>query len=197
MHLFCTLCRRSCSLIPWYFGAPLIFLLTVVVLLWTSFSQRLLPQAASLSTLVPIAVHLGLSVAPCFLPTMCCALVISTFPRLLSLSLPNSSHPPSVPRVRDWSTVVASCHHSLSAWHQSVLAHVSGPLPDFPARASSLDCLFDSLTQILFDCASLHSRRRPGSRSRTRQPLWWNDACYHALVARNGSWRDFRRSGSR
>ena len=26
--------------------------------------------------------------------------------------------------------------------------------------------------------------------------LWWNDACYHALVARNGSWRDFRRSGS-
>ena len=27
-------------------------------------------------------------------------------------------------------------------------------------------------------------------------PFWWNDACYHALVARKGSWRDFRRSGS-
>ena len=40
------------------------------------------------------------------------------------------------------------------------------------------------------------ARRRPGSRPRTRQPLWWNDACYHALVARNGSWRDFRHSGS-
>ena len=32
--------------------------------------------------------------------------------------------------------------------------------------------------------------------SLAREPLWWNDACYHALVARNGSWRDFRRSGS-
>ena len=108
---------------------------------------------------------------------------------------PFSAHSP-LPRVHDWSTVVAACHHSLSTWRQSVLAHVSGPLPDFPVRASVLDSLFDSLTQILFDCASLHSRRRPESRPRTRQPLWWNDACYHALVARNGSWRDFRRSGS-
>ena len=41
-----------------------------------------------------------------------------------------------------------ACHHSLSAWHQSVLALVSGPLPDFPARASTLDSLFDSLTRI-------------------------------------------------
>ena len=94
------------------------------------------------------------------------------------------------------STVVASCHHSLSAWHQSVLAHVSCPLPDFPARASTLDSPFSSLTQILFDSASLRSRRRPTvSRPRTRQPLWWIDACYRALVARHGSWRDFRRSG--
>ena len=28
--------------------------------------------------------------------------------------------------------------------------------------------------------------------SRTKQLLWWNDACYHAFVARNGSWSDFR-----
>ena len=87
------------------------------------------------TTLVPIAVHSRLSVAPCFLPTTCCALAIST--------------------------------------------------------------LLHSLTQIPFDCASLCSRRRPTrSRPRTRPPLWWNDACCHALVARNGSWRDFRRSGS-
>ena len=57
----------------------------------------------------------------CFLPTTCCAPVTLTFTRLLSL--PNPFHPPSLLRVRDWSTVVASCHHSLSVWHQSVLAH--------------------------------------------------------------------------
>ena len=50
MHLFCPLCRRSCSLIPWYFGTLLISLLTVVVPFWTSFSQHLLFLAASLST---------------------------------------------------------------------------------------------------------------------------------------------------
>ena len=72
----------------------------------------------------------------------------------------------------------------------------SVPLPDFPERASVLDSLFDSFTRIPGGCASHQSRRRSGSRPRTRQPLWWNDACHHALVARNGSWRDFRRSGS-
>ena len=191
MHLFCPLCRRSCSLIPWCFGT-LPNPLTVLVPLWTSFSLRLFSQVASLSTLVPIAVHLRLSVASWFFSDhMLCS---------CHLDIPQASLPPysahSLPRVRDWSIVVAACHHNFSAWHQSVLAHVSGPLPDFFARASTLDSLFDSLTRILFDYASLHSRRRPGSRPRTRQPLWWNDACYHALVARNGSWRDFRRSGS-
>ena len=62
-------------------------------------------------------------------------------------------------------------------------------------RVLPLDSLFDSLPRILFD-ASLHSHLRFGSRPRTRQPLWWNDACFHPLVARNGSWCDFRRSGS-
>ena len=51
-HLFCPLCRRSCSLIPWFFGTSLIFPPTVVVLLWTSFSLRLPCQPPSLSTRV-------------------------------------------------------------------------------------------------------------------------------------------------
>ena len=38
--LFCLLCRRSCSLIPWCFGTLQISLLTVVVPLLTSFSQH-------------------------------------------------------------------------------------------------------------------------------------------------------------
>ena len=64
MHLFGPLCRRSCSLIPWCFATLPIFQPIVVVPLWTSFSRRLLSQAASLSTLVPIAVHLSASLLP-------------------------------------------------------------------------------------------------------------------------------------
>ena len=95
MHLFCLMCRRSCSLIPWFFGTLLIFLPTVVVLLWTSVSLRLLSQPASLSTQIRIAVSLRLSVAPCSLPTTCCALVVLTFPKLLCL-LSQPIHPCSV-----------------------------------------------------------------------------------------------------
>ena len=85
MYLFCPLYRRSCSLIPSYFGTSLIFLPTVVVLLWTSLSLRLLSQPASLSTRVRIVVPLRLFVAPCSLPTTCCALVVFTILRLLCL----------------------------------------------------------------------------------------------------------------
>ena len=59
-------------------------------------------------------------------------------------------------------------HHSLTEWHQSVLVHDSHTLPGFPGRADTLDTLFSSLTQILFDSASLHSRR---SRPRWKQSL--------------------------
>ena len=153
---------------------------------------------SSPSLLNPITVHSGSNCCP--LAPLCCPL-LSSDRMLCSCRIdipqgplsPYSAHSP-LPRVHDWSTVVAVCHHSLSAWHQSVLAHVSGPLSGFPERASVLDSLFDSFTRILCGCASHHSRRRPGSRPRTRQPLWWNGACYHALV--DGSWRDFRRSGS-
>ena len=128
MHLFCPMYRRSCSLIPWCFGTILIFLPTVVVLLWTSFSLRLLSQAASGSNC-------------CSLALLCCPLLSSDHMWCsCRLDIPQASLPPnsahsSLRRVRDWSTVVAACHHSLSTWHQSVLAHVSGPLPHFPARA--------------------------------------------------------------
>ena len=59
--------------------------------------------------------------------------------------------------------------------------------------------LFHALTQILLEGVSLHSRRRTTTTLNTprqRQPLWWNDACFHALVARSGSQRDFRCCGS-
>ena len=91
-----------------------------------------------------------------------------------------------MPRVRDWSSVVVSCHASLTEWHQYVLNLSSSPLPSTPQRVSALDAVFSSLTQILFDGASFHSRRRPATTPpcfRRRQPLWWNDACFRAIVA--------------
>ena len=106
---------------------------------------------------------------------------------------PNSAHTPLCPVYvtgQLWSPLVIS----LSVWHQSTF-HAHSPTSLRAHRP--LDSLFSSLTQILFDSASLRSRRRPTvSRPRTIQPLCLNDACYHALVASNGSWRDFRRSGS-
>ena len=126
----------------------------VVVPLWTSFSLRLLSQVASLSTLFPITVDLPL----------CCPLFSSDH-MLCSghLDIPHASlllhsaHS-SLPRVRDWSNVVAACHHNLSVWHQSVLAHVSGPSLTF-MRVLPLWTFFDSPTRIVFDCASLHKLR--------------------------------------
>ena len=63
----------------------MIVLPTVVVLLWTSFSLRLLSQPASLSTRVRIAAPLRLFVASRSPPTTCCVLVVLTFPTLLCL----------------------------------------------------------------------------------------------------------------
>ena len=120
---------------------------------------------SSPSLSAPVTVHSGSNCCP--LAPLCCPLLSSDH-MLCSCRLdipqaplsPYSAHSP-LPRVHNWSTVVAACHHSLSAWHQSVLAPVSGPLPDFPKRASVLDTLFDFFTRILCGCASHHSRRRP------------------------------------
>ena len=81
----------------------------------------------------------------CSLAPLCCPLVSSDHMfcschlDIAQASVPPNSAHSSLPRVRDWSSVVAACHHSLSTWHLPVLARVSGPLPDFPARASTLD----------------------------------------------------------
>ena len=91
MHLSCLLCRRSCSLLLWCSGNFPISQLTVVPL-WTLFSQHQLSHATSQSTLVPIAVHLHLSVASCLLPTTCGVPAISTFTR--PLFFPNQPTPP-------------------------------------------------------------------------------------------------------
>ena len=89
------------------------------------------------------------SLLPLFPLTMYCVPVLLHI--LQASQSPISAHPPSLPRVRDWSAVVASRHHSLTGWHQSVLVHDPRSLPALPSRASTLDSLFSSLTQIILD----------------------------------------------
>ena len=107
--------------------------------------------------------------------TLCCPLLASdhflcscrvNLPQFVPASPGLSS---TMPRVRDWSLVVASCHASLTEWHQaSVPAHSPTLLN------AALDTVFSSLTQILFDGASFHSHRRPATTPpcfRRREPL--------------------------
>ena len=65
------------------------------------------------------------------------------------------------------------------------MSAISSHPPDTPGRAPVLDSLFEAPR-------SAAARVCP----RRRQPRWWNDDCFHALIAKNGSWRDFRSSGS-
>ena len=118
---------------------------------------------------------------PCHRGSICCPVAPLCYPLLASdhmlcscrLNLPlsvsaSAGVTSTMPRVRDWSSVVASCPLQLP-------------------HAHSLRRCFPVLTT---------TPPITPPRIRRRQPLWWNDACFHALVARNGSWRDFRRSGS-
>ena len=108
------------------FRLLLISPLTVVVPLWAPGCVTV-NYGSNWCSLAPLC-------APCFLLHVV-LFVIPTFPKPLCLP----SGLPLLPRVRDWSIVLPS----QSAWHQSVLAHVSCPLSDFPACGLSL------LTQIL------------------------------------------------
>ena len=129
----------------------------------------------------------------CLLAPLCCPLLSSDH-MLCSCHLdihqaplsPFSAHSP-LPRVRDWSTVVAACHHTLSTWHQSVLTHVSDPPPDFPERASVLDS--EDPPRQCFATLSSSPWVPP-----THKAASLVERCVlHALVDRNGSWRDFLR----
>ena len=102
-----------------------------------------------------VAVHCGSTC--CSVAPLCCPLLASdhflcscrvNLPQFVPASPGHSST--TMPRVRDWSSVVASCHARLTEWHQFVLSLSSSPLPSTPQRVSALDAVFSSLTQILF-----------------------------------------------
>ena len=131
----------------WFFAIHWVSPPTVVAQPWTSFSQRPRSGALLRCTMVPIAALL-LHCAVCSLhPTTCSA--------HLPLSFGTISASQPLPRVRDWTVVLTSADPRLIAWHHSVVSAIASHPPDTPGRAPVLDSLFESLTQILCDSASL------------------------------------------
>ena len=74
------------------------------------------------------------------------------------------------------------------------MQELSVPDSELPQRCATVSALFDNLVAILWDTAKSLHPTVPNVPRHRRQPRWWTDACYHALVARNAAWRDFRRS---
>ena len=63
-----------------------------------------------------------------------------------------------------------------------------------PMRCAKVTALFDDLVGILWETAtSLHPRPSNFPRH-SLQPRWWTDDCFQAMVTRNASWTDYRRS---
>ena len=124
----------------------------------------------------------------------CCPLLVSDHFAVsvtLAKSVIHASPKPQVkwPRVKDWAALLRSCRHELSSW-SSLL---SSCLPELlslssPMRRASLDILYAELCTIIWSFAG--PARMQGV---PKQPSWWNDACYDALVARNAAWRRRRR----
>ena len=109
------------------------------------------------STLVPCY---GAGSYCCPVAPLCCPLLASDHMLCscavhLPLSLGTISASQPLPRVRDWWVVLTSAEPRLIAWHHSVMCAIASHPPDTPGRAPVLDSLFESLTQILCDSASL------------------------------------------
>ena len=147
------------------------------------------------STLVcQVTVHHGSSCCP--VAPLCCHLLASAhvlcscplyFPQA-SFAAPVTL--PGCPMCAIGQPFLPSGQPRLAVWDQSLVTVSRSHSPDIPGRTSVLESMFSVLAQILSDCASVASLpRSSGSRacSRRRQPRWWNDACHHALIARNGS----------
>ena len=98
------------------------------------------------------------------------------------------------PVVQDWEPVLLAAGAKLDDW-EAALQELPVPCCGLPQRCSIASALFDNLVAILWDdtAKSVHPRLPDVPRHR-RWPGWWTDACFHALVARNAAWRDFRRS---
>ena len=89
----------------------------------------------------------------------------------LSLSRPSSTGldlTSTTLRVRDWPSVLSSCHPSLATWHLG-----SHPCPDIPGRTSVLDTLFDRRPHPTF------ARAPPSTHDDAPQPSSVDHARFH------------------
>ena len=79
-------------------------------------------------------------------------------------------------------------HSALLHWSSRLDALLCGPLL-VSNWSPIVEEIFDNLITILHHHAP-SQRQLP----RRRQPVWWTPECFAACVARNGAWRDFRRT---
>ena len=79
-------------------------------------------------------------------------------------------------------------HSALLHWSSRLDVLLCGPLP-VSNRSLIVEEMFNNLITILQEHAP-SQRQLP----RRRQPVWWTSECFVACVARNGAWRDLRRT---
>ena len=99
---------------------------------------------------------------------------------------------PSLPPLRAWRPTRCQAYSSLIEWSRDVHSLLcSIALGDEVRRLSLVDAIYERLI-------SIHMWHAPsqGRMLRRRQPFWWTPACVTACIARNGAWRDHRRSQS-
>ena len=100
--------------------------------------------------------------------------------------------PRCLPPLRDWHPVLLRAHNNLVGWAQEVDTCLCGDIPSNEHhRVRIVDFLYHRMVSIL----SWHVPHQHRSRHRC-QPSWWSPECLALRVARNGAWRDFRRSRS-
>jgi hypothetical protein len=130
----------------------------------------------------------------------CCPLLGSDHYALsVTLAKPRATLPADAalpgPRVRDWRTLLESQVQPLQHWASLVDDSLQGAAHTaVENRRPILDALYARLLATLWDAdPSLYRWPRGNSQ---RQPSWWTNECYQALVARNAAWRERRRSPS-
>ena len=148
----------------------------------------------SLCTKAIPAVH---SVSPSCCPALGSDhyLCVLSVPSLLSHELPAQTRAQRCfPIVEDWCPVLVSAQESLVRW-ACVVQQCLQSEPGGAARHSlQMNNLFSQFCNILWNHARPPDRdtRRP----LPRQPRWWTNECFRALVGCYSAWRAYRRSGS-
>ena len=97
---------------------------------------------------------------------------------------------PSTPtvHVRDWAKLIQAQMQDVQRWSSHVQACISDLARQAPTdKRLVLDNLYDDFLEIVWNAdPKLYRCSREGTR---KQPTWWNDACFDAMLARNAACR--------